>query len=424
MKVLGIVAEYNPFHNGHLYHLQTSRALIGADGVIAVMSGNFTQRGEPAVIDKWARTEIALYCGVDLVVELPVAYAAASAEYFAFGAVKLLDSMGVVDVISFGSESGELDKLSQIASILADEPALYKAALKTSLNSGNSFPSARQKALAAYITAGHAGDTVSDMLKCPNNILAVEYLKALIRLNSKIVPVTIGRLGNDYNATELAGEISSATSIRKVLSDTCWSYAENVLKSSMPSSSLAILEREFELGRGPVFPSDFITILLSALRSMTVDDIRALPYMEEGLENRIRMSAAKAGSYQELLDLICTKRYTNTRIQRILFSLLTGLKADMFSTFNSMGGPAYIRILGFSPTGRKLLSSMKKKASLPIITKTADYKNSDLPNISAMLDLEAQSTDQYVLGCRNPHMRKAGGEFVRNIVHCARPVLY
>ena len=417
MQVLGIIAEYNPFHNGHKYHLQASKALTGCDLVIAVMSGNFTQRGEPAIVDKWARAEMALHCGADLVIELPLAYAMGSAEYFAFGAVKILESLGTVDALSFGSETGSLEHLSEIASILTSEPLEYKIALKENLSSGKSYPSARQKALSSYLKMKFGKDTLSTLLRSPNNILGVEYLKALYRLNSKITPFTIGRIGNDHNYTELTGEISSATSIRKLMSESPWQAAKELLQSSMPSSSLSILERELELGRGLVIPSEFSSAILSLLRKMPVEQIRTLPYLESGLENRISYAAGKAGSYNELLELICTRRYTSTRIQRILFSALTGLTNNIFEAFNNAGGPAYIRILSFNNAGRRLLSSIRGKTALPAITKTADFRTSSLPYVSDMLQLEAAASDQYVLGYPNPLMRGSGSEFARNVIY-------
>lgn len=417
MKVLGIVAEYNPFHNGHKYHLQTSKALTGCDLVIAVMSGNFTQRGEPAIVDKWARAEMALLCGADLVIELPLAYAMGSAEYFAFGAVKLLESLGTVDVLSFGSETGSLERLSEIASILTSEPLEYKIALKENLSHGKSYPSARQKALSTYVKMKFGKDDLSTLLRSPNNILGVEYLKALYRLNSNITPFTLGRIGNDHNYAELTGEISSATSIRKLLSESSWQTAKELLQSSMPSSSLSILERELELGRSLVLPSEFSLSILSLLRKMSVEQIRSLPYMENGLENRISYAAGKAGSYSELLELICTRRYTNTRIQRILFSALIGLTNNIFEAFNSAGGPAYIRILGFNSMGRRLLSSIRGKTALPVITKAADFKTSSHSVVSDMLQLEAAASDQYVLGYRNLLMRRSGSEFTRSVIY-------
>ncbi len=418
MKVLGIVAEYNPFHNGHLYHLEASRALTGAGCVVAVMSGNFTQRGEPAVVDKWARAEMALHCGVDLVIELPVLYAMSSAEYFAFGAVKLLDSLGVVDTLCFGSEFGLINKLEQTAAILSDEPDEYKALLKACLSSGKSFPAARQKALSEYLKEKYHKDDLSELLRDPNNILGIEYLKALRRLNSRIVPLTVGRVGNDYNSVELTGKISSATSIRKVLSSNPWYGARELLESCLPNPSLAIMEREVEVGRGPMFPTDFAQLLLSTIRKMTIDQIRNLPYMENGLENRIRLAADNSATWQELVDRICTKRYTITRVQRILFSALAGLDSDSLEYFTSLGGPACIRILGFNETGRKLLSEIRGKSTLPIITKTAGYKNSQAEGVARTLKLEAAATDQYVIACRNPYMRKSGIEFTRNVVMC------
>lgn len=418
MKVLGIVAEYNPFHNGHLYHLDTSRSLTGADCVVAVMSGNFTQRGEPAVFDKWARAEMALQCGVDLVIELPVIYAMASAEYFAFGAVRLLDSLGAVDTLCFGSEFGLINKLEQIADILYDEPKEYKSLLKSFLSSGKSFPAAREKALSEYLINRYGKDELSELLKNPNNILGVEYMKALRRLHSRIVPLTIGRVGNDYNSVELSGRISSATSIRKVLSSNPWFGARELLDSCMPITSLAVMEREVEMGRGPLFPPDFFQLLLSTLRKMTNDEISKLPYMEHGLENRIRQAVDNSTTWQELVDRICTKRYTATRVQRILFSALAGISNDTLEYFTRLGGPPYIRILGSNETGRKLLSKIRGKSTLPIITKTASHKNSPDEAIARMLSLEAKSADQYVIACQNPFMRKSGAEFTRNIVIC------
>ena len=416
MKVLGIVSEYNPFHNGHLYHLQASHALSGADCVVAVMSGNFTQRGEPAIVDKWARTEMALLCGVDLVIELPCIYAMSSAEYFAFGAVKLLDSLGVVNMMCFGSEAGSLEKLSETASILSEEPEQYKLILKEALSTGKSYPAARQEALSGYLLSQYGYDSFSEILRGSNNILGIEYLKALRQLNSSILPITIERAGSEYNSIELSGELSSATSIRKILAENFWSNARQLLITALPNQSLAILEREIELGRGPVFPSDFTMLLFSILRRMSAEEISSLPYMEQGLENRFKQAAESTGSYQDLLDALCTRRYTNTRIQRILFSLLTGLRQDKFDLFNRNGGPAYIRVLGFNETGRKLLSSIKDIATLPVITKAANFKNSDISGVSAMLQIEAAASDQYVLGYKNTALRKSGSEYTRNVI--------
>lgn len=417
MKVVGIVAEYNPFHYGHLYHLQSSRSLTEADCVVVVMSGNYTQRGEPAVVSKWARAEMALLSGADLVIELPVAYAMGSAEYFAYGAVRLLDSLGVVDAMCFGSESGDIEDLQAIAPILADEPEEYKDLLKNHLSDGHSFPSARQKALSGYLRGRHGKADLTRLLKSSNNILGIEYLKALLRLDSKIKPVTISRIGSDYNSTELSGKFSSATSIRNILSVNQWRCAKKLIEASMPTKALSVLEREIELGRGPVFPSDFGASLISLIRRTPVDELRSLPYMEAGLENRLKLAAEKSGTYEELVSNIATRRYTGTRIQRILFSLLIGLDSRKFAYFNSLKGPSYIRILGFTQTGRQLLSSIRGKTGLPVITKTADFKTSDTPGVSEMLALENAATNQYVLGYENPYYRTSGSDFTQNVIN-------
>ncbi len=416
MKTIGIVAEYNPFHNGHLYQLQASREQTGADCAVVVMSGNYTQRGEPAIVDKWARAEMALHSGADLVIELPVAYAMGSAEYFAYGAVKLLDSLGVINMLCFGSEAGSIENLSKAARILADEPESYRSQLKEYLSKGLSFPAARQRAMSFYSMSTYGKDHLSCLLKSPNNILGIEYLKALLRLKSNITPMTIERVGSDYNSAELSGKMSSATSIRRTIYDNPWDIARELLVTTLPQWTTDILGHQFEAGKGPIFPENYELPVISALRKMSLEDIKLLPYMEDGLEYRIRLASDKAGSYHELLDMIGTRRYTNTRIQRILFSMLIGLTKDKFDYFNSIGGPAYIRILGLSRTGRKLLASVRKSAALPLITKTADHKSSQLPGVADMLALEAAATDQYVLGHQNKHCRKSGSDYTHSAV--------
>ena len=417
MKVLGIVAEYNPFHNGHLYHLEQSKAACGADCAVSVMSGNFIQRGEPAIVEKRARAEMALRAGIDLVLELPVVYAMSSAEYFAYAAVKILDNLGTVDYLCFGSESGNLDTLDMIADILVREPLEFKVLLRKSLAAGKSYPSAREAALKAYIAERPGtGIQIEGIMKNSNNILGIEYLKALKRLNSGILPLTIKRHGNTYNNANLTGDFSSATSIRSHIRQNPGTASLKGLESVLPTSSLEILESEFKQGRGPVFPEAFGSILLSGLRRMTNAEIKALPYVSEGLENRIKEAAENSLSLEGLLDGIGTRRYTDTRIQRSLFSLLTGMTGSEFDRFNEFGGPQYIRILGFNDQGRQLLSKAGKKALLPIITKAADYKSSCNPLLSRMLEIEAASTDQYVLAFKSTAHGKSGLEFTGNII--------
>ena len=263
-RVLGLITEYNPFHNGHLYHLEKSKELCSADYVVCVMSGNFIQRGEPAIVNKWARAEMAVLAGADLVLELPVVYAMASAEFFAYAAIKTLDSIGITDCICFGSESGEIETLDKIAEILCKEPPLFRTLLKEHLAEGKSFPVSRQSALIKYMACSGQIETAGDIgfiLEQSNNILGIEYLKALKKLGSKIKPYTIKRIDNEYGAQNLTGRISSATSIRKQFeSNSCaWNGTDfdSDVAQTMPSSSLNILKKEFGSGRGPVFPESF-----------------------------------------------------------------------------------------------------------------------------------------------------------------------
>lgn len=417
MKVLGLVVEYNPFHNGHAYHIEQSRKLCKADCVICVMSGNFIQRGEPAIVNKWARAKMALLSGADLVIELPAVYATGSAEYFSHGAVKILDSLGLVDYLCFGSEHGDIKALDEIANVLLEEPDSYKYKIKELLGTGISYASAREAALSNYFKSmGLPGD-INEIIGSSNNILGIEYLKSLKKLNSKITPVTIKRIANTYDATDLTGSISSATSIRNQINsyDSRCCFGKELM-AALPENSVGILKEEFASGRGPVVFSNFETLLLYQLRKASTTSISYLQYVSEGLENRIKAAAEAAGTYIDLVDRICTKRYTRTRIQRILLNSLFGMTSEEFNTFNSFGGPQYIRVLGFNKTGQKALSDMKTRATLPVIIKAGDSRNSCNPLFKRMFELEALATDLYVLGYKNPEFRQSGQEFTQNVI--------
>ncbi len=415
MKVLGIVVEYNPFHNGHIYHISRSREITGSDAVVCVMSGNFIQRGEPALLNKFARAETALHNGADLVIELPHPYAMSSAESFAFGAVKILDGIGIVDCISFGSEHGNVEALEFIAGILAAEPEEYRLELKKQLELGLAFPVCRQNALKKYLIDTNVPD-LSDLLETSNNILGIEYLKALKKLNSPIKAYTVARISNCYNSAELTGPVSSATAIRNSIVGSTAAYnISRETAQALPPFSQTVIEREFSSGKGPNSIKMFEDIIFSLIRRMSPGQLREFSGVSEGLEYRIKSAGENTGSIEELIGSISTKRYAQTRIQRILFSMLTGLTKAEAELFMQYGGPQYARILGFNNTGRQLLSMMKKKSSLPVIVKTADFKNSCNKLLARMLEIEAFSTDMYVLGYKNPACRKAGQEFTQNI---------
>lgn len=426
MKVLGIITEYNPFHNGHKYHIEQSKKMTGCDAVVCVMSGNFIQRGEPAIINKFARSNIALHNGVDLVIELPLPFAMSSAETFGFGAIKILDSIGVIDCVSFGSEQGDIDSLKFIADILANEPNEYKAELKKQLSLGLSFPVCRQNAIEKYLEI-HSNIkrsfNLSTLLETSNNILGIEYLKALNRLNSSIKPYTIKRISNQYNSPELTGDVSSATAIRNDIFSKHKQEPSNQIPTlcydtaqSIPDTAKAVIENEFIDGRGPINIKDYERILLALLRIISQEKLAQITGISEGLEYRIKKAADLSVNFDSLLSNICTKRYTQTRIQRILFSMLAGVTKHDMDLFMQYGGPQYARILGFNKTGRELLSKMKRNSTLPIITKPIDFKKDCNKLLTRMLEIEAQATDLYVLGYKNPVFRKAGQEYTQNVV--------
>jgi predicted nucleotidyltransferase len=414
MKTLGMVTEYNPFHNGHLYHLRQSLEKSGCDSSVCVMSGNFTQRGEPAIVNKWTRAQMALEAGVDLVIELPLPFALSGAEHFAMGSVKLLESLGIVDAICFGSECGDIETLNAAAEILASEPESFRKHLKAALDSGISFPAARQAAMKSYLSENpHNMPGAAECLSYPNNILAVEYLKALKRISGRMRPLTIKRTGAGHNDPAICGAVSGAAAIRNAILSK--NLDLSALGDVMPATSLSLLKRDFDLGKGPVSGEKFGKIILSLLRSMDPEELANYPDMSEGLENRILEASSQSGTLEELVENIGTKRYTRTRIQRILMSVLIGMTADAVRGFDDNGGPQYLRILGFSEKGRALLALAKEKAALPIIVKPSNFKDSDDPDIRRMLALESHSTDIYVMGYESSGYRLGGQEYTSNL---------
>lgn len=416
MKVLGIVAEYNPFHLGHLYHLKESLKLIEPDYSIAVMSGNFTQRGEPAIIDKWLRAEAALRCGIDLVLELPVVYSTQSAEFFAYGGVQLLNHTGLVTHMSFGSESTDLDTLRHLAEILTDEDDSYKLKLKDFLRQGLSFPVARQHAIREYLRQTgkpHSeSHEISSLMIGSNTILAVEYLKALKKTDSPIIPVIVRRIASAYNSTVLQKGITSAASIRREF------YRNGLtegLKESMPKASYDVLANAVESGRGPSMAGRLDDLVLGLLRRSSREEISQWMNVEEGLENRIKESALDASSTEDLIAALKTKRYVRTRLHRIIIHGLLNLTKDRFRELNSGTGPKYIRILGFSSKALPLLKELKNKARVPVLTKAAHYKRYDNA-LREMFEYDILATDIYALTLGRDDLRKGGRDLIQGPV--------
>ena len=393
-SVLGIVAEYNPFHNGHLHHLIESKRITNSDYCVAIMSGNFTQRGEVSIVDKWAKTQMAILNGVDLVIELPTLYAISSAENFASGAIKILNSLGIIDFLSFGSESNNISILDDIANVLAFEPAQYKTLLSHELSRGESFPKARENAVMMYLNDVRR---FANVLSSPNNILGIEYLKALKKQKSNIQPITIKREGAKYNDTTVphSSRFASATAIRNL----CQTTNDIItLQKFVPETTFDILEENIKKGNFVKNISVFDKEIIYTLRKMSIAEIANLPDVSEGLEFSLKDAVNQCNSVIELLSLVKRKRYTQTRLQRILLYAILGItKKDMEISTSTM---PYIRVLGFNSKGQELLSTISKKnRKLEIITsvkKFMDKKSNN--NLKFMLEKDIWATNVYTLG--------------------------
>lgn len=378
MKVAGIIVEYNPFHNGHQYHIEETKRLTGADYVIAVMSGDFTQRGIPACFDKFTRTECALLGGADVVLELPFCYATASAEIFAEGAVTILDQLGLVDFLCFGTEGpADASLYHEVAAFLCEEPENYRTALKEGLRNGLSYPQARAAASEGLLRAeAHA------LLSSPNALLGIEYCKALYRRKSAIKVVPIPRIGSGYHeqTTDAAG-FSSATAIRSLLftktNSNCSGYSERFYKelgdTDYPDGFLNELppaSAEFLKGRPnlAISPEDFLPLLSYALQT-NADRLTDYYDVSEELAARIR-KVNLAQSYEELVLSIKSKQYTRTRIERCLLHILLQLSTKDLDVFRTEQ-VSYARILGFKKEATALLHALRDTAREPVLTKLA-----------------------------------------------------
>ena len=390
-KVLGIIAEYNPFHNGHLFHLNESKKLTGSSYTVAIMSGNFAQRGNTSIIDKWSKAKSAIECGVDLVVELPVLYSTSSAENFAEGAIKILDSLKVVDYLSFGAETADINLLNNIATVLNEEPKEYKSLLSEELKKGLSYPKARENALMIYL---NDIKKYSNVLSSPNNILGIEYIKALKKYNSIIQPIAMPRHESGHNDLNYHGNIASSTAIRNITKNNGF----DILRKLMPEPSYTNLIKNIKVGHVVPDLSVFEKEIIFNLRKMSIYDISQLPDVSEGLEFAIKNAANSCNSLVELLNIIKSKRYTQTRIQRILlYSLLGITKKDIAISKKTQ---PYVRVLGFNEKGKYLISGVAKaNPKLNIITSVKKFTDKNLNrNLKSMLEKDIWATDVYTIG--------------------------
>ncbi len=380
MKIVGLIVEYNPFHNGHLYHIEESLRITGADKAIVVMSGDFVQRGAPAIMPKHLRTQMALDAGASVVIELPVRYATGSAEFFANGAVTILNKLGCVNYLCFGSECGDIDALSSIADILISEPEEYRTALQNYLKTGISYPLARQKSIEEYLhaseikslssthakitadtkinTACDSSDVSSNVLSDPNNILGVEYLKSLKQQNSKMQPFTITRKTSHYHDTELKGTRSSASAIRSQINNL------SEIKEQVPESCYQLMDTTYQK-RFPIINNDFSLLLHSQLLRETKESLMKYEDMTTELANRIVNYRNQFISIEQFTQLLNSRNITHARLNRVLFHILLNIQKE----YASAELVHYIHILGFRKQDVNLLTQIKQHSELPILTK-------------------------------------------------------
>lgn len=382
MRVVGVIAEFDPFHNGHAYFLRRVRELASADFIIAVMSGDFTQRGNIAIAGKRLRAEAALLNGADIVIELPVQYSTASAELFAMGGVSLLHSLGVVDTLCFGAEEEDVSKLKAVAGLLYDESEDFKEILGAQLKEGASYPVARLNALKETLYGGSSenigaeplenlsADELSDILCQPNNILAIEYLRALKRLDSTMDVLAVRRTSVDHDSTNTYGIYSSAKNIRNTLRIT---RSLDAVSPYLPENTIPLLHEHFGIDL-PIFDDDLSSLMKYRLLMEDADSLMQYADMNSDLARRIINKRPNFISFSQFTELIKTRNLTYTRISRALLHVLLSIKKEDMRRYQQGGVSGYTRILGFKKDASVLIDAMKEKAVIPIISRTAEYK--------------------------------------------------
>ncbi len=396
MNVVGIIAEYNPFHQGHAYQIKKLKEICHADYVVIAMSGNFVQRGAPALMDKYSRTEMAISLGADLVLELPALFATASAESFAFGGVSLLNSAGIVTHLGFGAESGNLPLLTELAALLLKQPAAYRKSLDSALKKGRSFPAARQEALLTCGLDIHVSEhEISELLASPNNILALEYLKALAASSSRILPVPILRKGRGYHDTVIEDHFCSASAIRAFLqknSANRSSWPETLSEKAMPKAAYQII---CEYPHPFLFEEDFSMLLHYKL--LTEDKSRLAGYGASSpfLAGRLLNERDSFCGWNAFCQHMKTKNITYTRLSRLFLHMLLNITKEDYRTFPR---PSYLRVLGFASSAAPLLAALKKNSQLPVITRLSYAPRLLSSQAQKLLSVDLRASDLYALG--------------------------
>ena len=391
MKTVGIIAEYNPFHNGHEHHLAAAKEMTGADYCIVVMSGDFVQRGAPAIMGKYIRAQAALANGADLVLELPVYYASSSAEYFASGAVALLDKLGITDTLCFGSECGDIKVLSELADALLYETPEFKRILKQQMKAGSSYPQARNHALAA--TAPHLTGALH-VLQSPNNILGLEYMKAIKKRQSTIQAYTLNRLGSGYHTAGLETSYSSALAIRESISRT---KDISYIKEQVPPDVYEAMKEAFG-HTFPILPDDLSSLLSYKLLLEQKQGFHSYLDIDESFSDRLTRMLPSYMSYENFCEQLKTKNMTYTRVSRNLLHILLNIYQKDMDTFRQEDYIYYTKMLGFKKEAEPLLSAVKERSEIPLLSKLADADNIIThPNGHIMLDADIRAAHVYSL---------------------------
>ena len=404
MRVLGIVCEYNPFHNGHAYQIRKAREESGADALVCVMSGHYTQRGEPAIVDKWTRARMAILNGADLVMEMPSLYAMSGAESFAAAGIKLLLAAGM-DVLSFGCETEKTNVLYDLAALFDQEPAVFRQELQQFLRVGESYSVSRMKAAGRYIAQAE------EILKQPGSILGIEYLKALRREGRKDFPVVmVRRLGAAHKDEWSDGAGASASGIRGALRQ------GRILREAMPLQIAEIWEKIYESGAYCMGDTLLKEILYWRLTEWTPDQIRQAPEIGEGLEYRILKMTEGDRSWESLIESLVCKRYPASRIRRGLMNLCLGISQENRERARWEEGTGYLRILGIGPRGTELLRRIRRESSLPLVTQLHRQIKDLSESAAYTLEEEVRLTDIYTRFLVNPNFRERGWEYRKEIV--------
>jgi predicted nucleotidyltransferase len=409
MTVAGIVAEYNPFHNGHKTQIEYIKSNLGVDYVVIVMSGNFTQRGTPAMMDKYARTEIALNSGADLVLELPLYYSVSSAEYFGSGAVALLDKLGVVNYLCFGSESGNIDIISDVAKILNTKSGQLDSLIKTKIKQGLSYPVARSQAIGEIIPNSYEH---VDAMNYPNNILGIEYIKAINKRKSSMIPYTNKRVGSGYHARMVSNTLSSALAIRQSVES---NKSIKMISELVPDYCYKYMDENYNK-TFPVWSNDISSMLKYKLLLDAGKGYTEYVDVNKDLSDKIKKNLNKYVSFEQFCDLLKSKDVTYARVSRCLIHILLNIKKDNLKKFVANDYAMYARILGLKKEASPLLNAIKKESKIPLISKLADARNILDEDAMKMLESDIEAAHIYDTIITDKFEFATTSEFQRKII--------